>query len=138
MQSGTVGISKENAIRLLNLDTWRGVKLRQNVHLQLCRRRRRLDRLLSRRRRLAVGVASLDGTEARGQMGHQTSPHRSVQTGKLANFAGALRVTGAEFVEDGRIRGGSHSDLLSLKGLQMLHGQFQNVSLLELRVSCWL
>lgn len=114
MQSVTVGISKENAIRLLDLNTWRSVKLRQNVHLQLRRRRRRLDRLLSHRRRLAVAVANINRTQARGQMGHQTSPHRSIQTGKLANFASALRVTGAEFVEDGRICRGSHSDLLSL------------------------
>lgn len=114
MKGITVGIGEDKAIRLLDLDTWRGVKLRQNVHLQLCRRRRRLDRLLSRRRRLSAGVANIDRTQARGQMGHQTSPHRSVQTGKLANFAGALRVTGAEFVDHTRICGGSHSDLLSL------------------------
>lgn len=89
-------------------------------------------------RRLPVVVARLDRAEAGGQVGHQTSLHGGVQTGKPANLAGAFRETGAEFVQHVWIGRRCQGNLLTLERFQVFHRHLQNVRLLQLRVPRWL
>lgn len=106
------------------------------MDLELGGRWRRLHGLLVRR--LSVVVARLDRAEAGGQVGHQTSLHGGVQTGKPANFTGAFRETSAEFVQHVRIGRRCQGNLLTLECFQVFHRHLQNIRLLQLRVSRWL